>query len=68
MPYKDPERKKEWERLHRPQRLALRRELRRVAVAQRTTRPDTPGAEHNVAGFLILFLAGGTLAASRPTK
>jgi hypothetical protein len=28
MPYKDPERKKEWERLHRPERLARRREQR----------------------------------------
>jgi hypothetical protein len=30
MPYKDLERKKEWEHLHRPQRLARRRELRRI--------------------------------------
>ncbi len=28
MPYKDPQAKREWERLHRPQRLARRRELR----------------------------------------
>jgi hypothetical protein len=34
MPYKDLERKKEWERLHRPQRLARRRELRIEAAQQ----------------------------------
>lgn len=30
MPYKDPEQKKQWERLHRPERLARRREQRRA--------------------------------------
>lgn len=40
MPYKDLERKKEWERLHRPERLARRRELRRIAAAQQPTRRD----------------------------
>jgi hypothetical protein len=38
MPYKDPEWKKEWERLHRPQRLARRRELRRIEVTQQAAR------------------------------
>jgi hypothetical protein len=39
MPYKDPEWKKEWERLHRPQRLARRRELRRIEVTQQAAQP-----------------------------
>jgi len=66
MPYKDLERKKEWERLHRPERLARRRELRRIAAAQRPTRPDATGNEPNVVGFLIPLLAGGALAAYNP--
>jgi len=53
MPYKDPERKKEWERLHRPERMARRRELRHIATTQQATRPDATTTEHNVAGFLI---------------
>lgn len=66
MPYKDLERKKEWERLHRPERLARRRELRRIAAAQQPTRPDATGGEHNFAGFLIPLVAGGALAAYNP--
>ena len=66
MPYKDLERKKEWERLHRPERLARRRELRRIAAPQPTTRPNATGSEHNVAGFLIPLVAGGALAAYHP--
>ena len=65
MPYKDPERKKEWERLHRPERLARRRELRSVAATQ-PARPDATPTEHNVAGFLIPLVAGGALAAYNP--
>src|SRR5882757_4013778 len=38
MPYKDSERKKEWERLHRTERLARRRELRHVQAVGQTTR------------------------------
>ena len=66
MPYKDLERKKEWERLHQPERLARRRELRRLAATQQTTRPEATGTEHNVAGFLIPMIAGGALAAYSP--
>lgn len=66
MPYKDLERKKEWERLHQPERLARRRELRRIAAAQQPTRPDATGSERNVAGFLIPLVAGGALAAYNP--
>lgn len=66
MPYKDLERKKEWERLHRSERLARRRELRRIEAAQRAARPNATGTEHNVAGFLIPLVAGGALAAYNP--
>src|SRR5262245_22560047 len=66
MPYKDPERKKEWERLHRPERLARRRELRRIEATQPATRPDATTTEHNVAGLQIPLLAGGALAAYNP--
>src|SRR5215831_4726413 len=66
MPYKDPERKKEWERLHRPERMARRRELRHIATTQQATRPDATTTEHNVAGFLIPLVAGGSLAAYSP--
>lgn len=62
MPYKDPERKKAWERLHRPERLA-RRELRSTEATQ-PTRPRSTAKEHNVAGFLIPLVAGGALDAS----
>lgn len=53
-------------RLHRPERLARRRELRRIAATQQTPRPDATGNEPNVAGFLIALVAGGALAASNP--
>lgn len=66
MPYKDLERKKEWERLHRPQRLARRQELRRIQAAQEEARPKVTGNEQIGAGFLIPLVAGGTLAAFNP--
>jgi len=66
MPYKDPARKKEWERLHRPERLTRRRELRHIAAAEQTTRPDATETEHGVVGFLVPLVAGGALAAYNP--
>jgi hypothetical protein len=66
MPYKDLERKKEWERLHRPERLARRRELRRITTAQQVTRPDASRTEHSIAGLVIPLVAGGALAAYSP--
>jgi len=66
MPYKDPERKKEWERLHRPQRLARRRELRRVQVAEPATRPIATREESSGIGFLVPLIAGGALSAYNP--
>src|SRR3989442_6417074 len=66
MPYKDLERKKEWERLHRPERLARRRELRRIEAAQQAARPEAPSTQHGGLGFLIPIVAGGALAAYDP--
>ncbi len=66
MPYKDPERKKEWERLHRPERLARRRELRRAQTIPESTRPVAVEETGGNAGFLLPLLAGGALAAYNP--
>ncbi len=65
MPYKDFERKKEWERLHRPERLARRRELRRIEAAQ-LARPEVPSTQLGGLGFLIPIVAGGGLASYDP--
>jgi len=67
MPYKDLERKKEWERLHRVERLARRRELRHVQAAEQTTRPRVTRESSVGVGFLVPLIAGGALAAYNPT-
>ena len=68
MPYKDLEHKKEWERLHRPQRLARRRELRRIAAAQKAVRPELSSARpQSGAGFPVSPVTGARLAAYNPT-
>jgi hypothetical protein len=60
MPYKDLERKKEWERQHRVERSSRRRELRQIAAAQGTTRPVPANQESGGGGgFLIPMIAGG---------
>jgi|SRR5215475_5815578 len=59
MPYKDPERKKEWERLHRPQRLERRRELRLTQAADQVTRPRMTRKASGGVGFLVPHIAGG---------
>jgi hypothetical protein len=66
MPYKDPERKKEWERLHRPQRQARRRELRLVEATEGMSRPEVSGTDQSGVGFLVPLVAGGALAAYNP--
>jgi cell division protein FtsW (lipid II flippase) len=69
MPYKDLERKKEWERLHRSQRLARRQELRRTEAEQQAARPESARAEYNEAGlpgFAVPLIAGGVLATISP--
>jgi len=66
MPYKDPERKKEWERLHRTERLARRRELRYAQPAEQTARPRVIMESSGGVGFLVPLVAGGALAAYSP--
>ena len=67
MSYKDPEAKKEWERLHRPQRLARRRELRRIAAAPQAARPEGSSARpQSGAGFPAPPVTGVGLAAYNP--
>lgn len=73
MPYKDPERKQQWEREHREQRIARRRALRLLAQIDRSTHkaiPDPlPNLQHTsdwkviaglVVGFGVVILAGLT--------
>ena len=62
MPYKDPQAKREWERLHRPQRLARRRELRSIETAQKEAKPEALSS----ISFLAPVIAGGALAAYSP--
>lgn len=64
MPYKDPQAKKEWERLHRPQRLARRRELRQAETAQKGTHHES--VRDADISFLLPVIAGGALAAYSP--
>jgi len=67
MPYKDPEHKRTWELQHRAQRRIRRRELRRLAAAQKDARPETPTVQDSGADFLWLPVAGcAALAAFNP--
>jgi hypothetical protein len=66
MPYKDPQRKMEWERRHYPQRLARRRELRKIEAAWKEAHPDAVAPRDSGAGFLFPMVAGGALAAYNP--
>jgi len=60
MPYKDLERKKEWEQEHRSQRLARRRELRTIEAARIAAPPED---QDGSASILLPLVAGGALAA-----
>lgn len=66
MPYKDPQRKLDWEQRHRAHRAARRRELRRIEAAQQAAQPDPPEAEISGASFMLPMIAGGALAAYNP--
>ena len=66
MPYKDPERKKEWERLHRPGRLARRRQLRQIEAVERQPQPKAAKVEFGNSALLSPIIAGGALAAYSP--
>jgi hypothetical protein len=66
MPYKDPTHKREWELHHRLQRLARRRELRRMEAARSEAQPEGIRAQDSGPGVLLPVLAGGALAAYNP--
>ena len=66
MPYKDSQHKKEWERQHRPQRLARRRELRRIEAAHKDAQPEVLKVQGGGVSFLLPVIAGGALAAYNP--
>jgi hypothetical protein len=63
MPYKDPERKKEWEQLHRAERLERRRELRQGQTREQRHRPQVARESSGVVSLLIPLVAGGAAAA-----
>ena len=64
MPYKDPQQKWEWERRHRAQRVARRRELREIEAARQAAQPQQPAVSG--AAFMLPMIAGGVLAAHNP--
>jgi hypothetical protein len=66
MPYKDPERKKVWERLHRTERLTRRREQRQAQTVEQTIRPKAIQKASAGVGFVVPLIAGGALAAWNP--
>jgi hypothetical protein len=74
MPYKDPQKKKDWELKHRSERRTRRQELRRVDAAPNTTTktipntapPKPPRVGHNGAAFLLPFIVGGAIASQSP--
>jgi hypothetical protein len=68
MPYKDPNRKKEWEQLNHVRRLARRRELRRIRETQSTDpliRQSSQGVATLPLPWLVLA-AGSSLALYSP--
>ena len=68
MPYKDLQRKQEWELRHRSQRLARRRELRRIEAARKEAQPQVAEVQNSGAGILLPLVAGGALAAAYNPK
>jgi hypothetical protein len=65
MPYKDPSLKREWERLHRPERLARRRELRRIEATRQTLQPEVLDGHPDGFPWPVIAI-GGALAAANP--
>ena len=64
MPYKDRQRKKEWERRHRLQRLIRRRQLRREEAASQPAVPTAPDpGPGGGPDFPWQLLAGGAVLA-----
>jgi hypothetical protein len=65
MPYRDPLRKSEWEQRHRAERVARRRELRRIKAAHQPSQQIPPPKDYGPA-FLLPVIAGGALAVYNP--
>ena len=63
MPYKDPERKKQWEFQHRARRIARRRQLRRIETAQKVEQPPASDTHSEVPGVLWAPMAGSVALA-----
>lgn len=66
MPYKDMDRKKEWEQEHRSERLARRRQLRQIEEARMAAQPEALSGHDGAASILLPLVAGGALAAYKP--
>jgi hypothetical protein len=66
MPYKDPQRKMEWEKRHHSQRVARRRELRQIEAAWKEAHPEAVAQRDSGPGFLLPVVAGAALAAYNP--
>jgi len=63
MPYKDLERKKQWEFRHRARRIARRRQLRRIETAQKAEQPPASDRHSGVCGVLWAPIAGSVALA-----
>ena len=67
MPYTDPQHKQDWERQHRTQRLARRRELRRIEKTRLQSVGTAAAPESNNSSLVwVPILVGGALAAYDP--
>lgn len=67
MPYTDPQRKQEWEQQHRTERLARRRELRRIQQARQEPAGIVGRPEGgNAALIWAPLVIGGALASYDP--
>jgi hypothetical protein len=66
MPYKDAERKREWENEHRSQRIGRRRELRQLEVARIAAEPEALRGQYGGASIWLPLVAEGALAAYNP--
>jgi hypothetical protein len=66
MPYKDMDRKKEWEQQHRSERLARRRQLRQIEEVRMAAQPEALSGHDGAPSILLPLVAGGALAAYNP--
>jgi hypothetical protein len=66
MPYKDPQKKLEWEAQHRPERLARRRELRQIEADWKAAHPGSVTGQATATNFLLPLAVGGVLASYDP--